>query len=281
LAGLLLLCGCATVPFQPAGTLSSYNALEPSDGFLTHARIAINKDAVLAASTVQIIPATFAGEAASVALSPMQRDILTNVVDRSLCIGLSDRFHVTAPGEPAQLRVHAVITYIALTDETAAAASRVVSVGASVAQKFLLPVPVSVPVPRLPVGMGGLATEAEALDPNGRQFAAIVWARGADAFTSKPKISVEGDAYDLGKSFGDDFSRLLVSGESPFKKLPRLPSVNTINAMLGGAPKETACDAFGRGPGVVGLVGDEIGLPPEWTDKPEASSAPPSPPPGQ
>jgi hypothetical protein len=156
-----------------------------------------------------------------------------------------------------------------LTDAKVAAASLAVDVGASVAEHVYLSnnqIPIPGP-PRIPIGMGGLAVEAEALDHNGHQMAAMVWARGADAFTIKPKVSEDGDAYTLAKAFGDDFSRLLVTGASPFKQLPHLPSANAIKATLGAAPKEAACDAFGRGPGVVGLVGDAVGLPPEWTDK--------------
>lgn len=103
LAVLVSVGGCAAVPNEPAGTLSSYASLAPSDGLLTHARVAVNKDAVLAASTVRIIPATFSDAAAKVALSDAQRSLLADVVDRSVCIGLSDRFHVAAPGEPADL----------------------------------------------------------------------------------------------------------------------------------------------------------------------------------
>jgi hypothetical protein len=36
---------------------------------------------------------------------------------------------------------------------------------------------------------------------------------------------------------------------------------------LGGAPKYPACEAFGRSPGLVGLIGEGVGLPPDWTDK--------------
>jgi hypothetical protein len=68
-------------------------------------------------------------------------------------------------------------------------------------------------------------------------------------------------------SFGDDFSKLLVTGASPFKTLPSLPTMDGINSALGGAPKESACEAFGRGPGVPGLMGGAFGLPPELTDK--------------
>jgi hypothetical protein len=268
LAVLVSVGGCAAVPNEPAGMLSSYASLAPSDGLLTHARIAIDKDAVLAASTVRIIPATFSDAAAKVELSDAQRNLLAAVVDRSVCVGLSDRFHVVALGEAADLSVHAGITYIGLTDAKIAAASRAMAIGASVAEVVYLPNnPIPIPIPRIPVGMGGLAVEAEALDQSGHQAAAMVWARGADAFTTKPKVSVEGDAYDMAKAFGNDFSRLLVTGASPFKQLPHLPSANAIKATFGAAPKEAVCDAFGRGPGVAGLVGDAIGLPPEWTDK--------------
>jgi hypothetical protein len=95
----------------------------------------------------------------------------------------------------------------------------------------------------------------------------MMWARGADIMTSKPKVSPAADACDLAKSFANDFSVLLVTGSNPFKTLPTLPSIHSVNSMLGGAPKEPACDRFGRGPGLLGLIGDAVGLPPEWTDK--------------
>ena len=92
------------------------------------------------------------------------------------------------------------------------------------------------------------------------------WARGAHSF-SRPRASRAGDAYEFASSFGDDFSKLLVTGASPFKTLPSLPTMDGINSALGGAPKESACEAFGRGPGVPGMMGGALGLPPELTDK--------------
>jgi hypothetical protein len=267
LAALLLIGGCATVPFEQSGSLSSYEALAPSDGVLTRARISVNKSEVLAATTVRIAPTSFSANAAVAGLSEAQRNMVANAVDRSMCIGLSDRFQVAGRGEPADLNVHAVITHVGLTDEKIAGVSRVASVGTSIVEKVFLPVPVPMPTPRIPLGLGGLAVEAEALDQRGRQEAAMIWARGADAFTSKPKVSTAGDAYDLAKTFADDFSKLLVTGSSPFKTLPSLPSIRRVDSMLGGAPKEAACEVFGRGPGLAGLIGDSIGLPPEWTDK--------------
>jgi Protein of unknown function (DUF3313) len=267
LVGLLLTGGCATVPFEQSGSLSSYRSLAQSDGILTRARVSANKDQLLAAKTIRLAPTSFAESAVSAGLSEVQRNMVANAIDRSICIGLADRFHIAAAGEPADLSVRAVITYVGLTDETVAGVSRAASVGVSIVEKVFVPVPVPIPTPRIPIGLGGLAVEAEALDQTRRQQAAMVWARGADAFLSKPKVSTAGDAYDLASSFASDFSKLLVTGSSPFQTLPSLPSVHGISAMFGGPPKEPACEVFGRGPGVAGLFAGFVGLPPEWTDK--------------
>jgi hypothetical protein len=250
------------------GSLSSYEGLGQSDGLLTKARISVSKSEVLAAKTVTLVPTSFSARAAAAGLSEVQRGMVANTIDRLMCAGLSERFRIVAADGRSDLRVHAVITYVGLTDEKIAGASSVVSIGASVAEKVFAPVPVPVPVPRIPFGLGGLSVEAEALDPSGRQRAAMVWARGADALTSKPKVSKAADAYDLAKSFAGDFSRLLVTASSPFKTLPALPSMSYVGAtMFAAAPKEATCEQFGRGPGISGLIGDSIGLPPEWTDE--------------
>jgi hypothetical protein len=268
--GLLLLSlvsGCtAVVPLEQAGSLSSYQRLEDSNGFLTRAQVSVSKDEILAAKTVRIIPTSLLADEADGKLSGEQRKLIANVVDRSLCIGLSDRFQIVPLAQPADLTVHASITRVVPTDETAAGVSKATSIATSIATAGAA---VSVPVPhlRIPIGLGGLALEAEALDPAGHQKAAMVWARGADTVTSRPKVSAVGDAYDLASSFGNDFSRLLVTGTNPFKALPSIPSMQHVSALFGGAPKQAACEAFGRGAGVTGLLGGAIGLPPEWTDK--------------
>lgn len=242
-----------------AGSLSSYDGLTPSDGTLTKSLIHVNKDAVLASKTVRIVPTTFATTAAP-ALEDKQRMLVANAVDRSLCRGLSDRFEVLGVSEPADLTVHAVVTQATATDEVAAGASKVVSV---------VPAALGIPasVPRLPIGLGSLTLETEALDRTGKQQAAMVWARGANSFTTAATVSKAGDAYDLAKSFGGDFSQLLVTGSSPFGKLPNAPSLQKIGASLGAKPKYAACEAFGRGSGVAGLIAERVGLPPEWSDK--------------
>ncbi|MHC2333899.1 DUF3313 domain-containing protein [Bradyrhizobium sp. USDA 4454] len=256
-----LLSGCASAPMTRGGSLASYDRLTPSNGLLAKSLVHVNKDSVLAAKTVRIVPTTFS-QSASPALSQEQRRLVANAIDRTLCVGLSDRLEVVAPDQPADLTAHALVTQAATTDEVAAGASRVVS--------FLptaLGAGVPIPVPRLPIGLGSLTVEAEVRDPASREQAAMIWARGANSFTNSPRVSSVADAYDLASSFSDDFSRLVVTGATPFGKPPELPSFDKIGANLGGKPKYAACEAYGRNPGLIGMAAGRLGLPPEWSDK--------------
>ena len=74
----------------------------------------------------------------------------------------------------------------------------------------------------------------------------MIWARGANSFTSAPRVSSDGDAYDLASAFGDDFGKLLVTAESPFGKLSAPPSIDSLKASLGGARKQANREVFGR-----------------------------------
>jgi uncharacterized protein DUF3313 len=261
---LVLLSGCASAPMTTGGSLSSYDNMTPSNGVLARSLVRVNTDEVLAAKTVRIIPTAFS-QAASPTLSTKQRTLVANVVDRSLCVGLSERFEVVATDRPADLTAHVLVTQAAPTDEVAAGASKVVSFVPAV---FGVPAP----IPRLPIGLGSLTLEAEAQDRTGKQQAAMIWARGANSFTNSPTVSTAGDAYDLATSFGGDFSQLLVTGKTPFGKPPSLPSLDKIGSSLGGKPKNAACEAFGRGPGVAGMIAEKVGMPPEWSDKGAAAN---------
>ncbi len=255
----VLLSGCAGAPLTREGSLASYDGLAPSNGMLAKSLIRVSKDDVLAARTVRIVPAAFT-ESGSPQLSDKQRMLVANAIDRSLCVGLSERFQVIDPAQPADLTTRVFITQDATTNEVAAGTSKVASVVPAA-----LGVPV--PVPRLPIGLGSLTVEAEARDKAGKQQAAMIWARGANAFTDSPTVSSAGDAYDLAKSFGSDFSQMLVTGVTPFGQPPSVPSLDKMSSSLGGKPKYAACEVFGRDPGVAGMVAGGIGLPPEWTDK--------------
>jgi hypothetical protein len=256
-----LLTGCASAPITRSGSLSSYDNMIPSNGMLAQSMIHVSKDEVLAAKTVRIVPTVFS-QAASPKLSPKQRAVVANAVDRSLCTGVSERLQVVGPDQPAELTVRVVITHAAPTDEVAAALSKV----ASIAPK-LAGVEGPMPIPRLPIGLGSLTLEAEAQDQTGRQQVAMIWARGANAFTNSPTISAASDAYDLAASFSGDFSQLLVTGTTPFGQPPRIPSLELIRAAIGGKPKYAACEMFGRSPGVVGFIAGRLGVPPEWSDR--------------
>jgi hypothetical protein len=258
-----LLPACASAPLVEGGGLTSYAEMASSDGLATKSRIHLKKDEVLAARTVAIQPTVFPPTAAP-KLSSKQREIVANAISRGLCIGLSDRFKVVTPGEPADLVVRAAVTRATETNEVAAGVSAVASLGTSFID-FGAPVPV--PIPRIPIGLGSLSVEAEAVDAEGRQQAGMLWARGAGAFFSSPKASKASDAYDLAEAFGEDFGSLLVKGKSPFEGVSiDVPSFQKINSAMGLAPKYAACERFGRAPGVGGFVGGQLGLPPEWTD---------------
>lgn len=258
-----LLPACATVPVQQGKSLSSYAEMAPSDGILTRAKLRVDSSPVLAARTVRIVPTS--AQISNGDFEARDLALVTNTIDRDLCTGLSDRFEVVGPNQPADLVIRATVTNVVATDQALAATSTIASLGARVA----LPVP----VPRLPLGLGGLSVEAEAVGKDGSQKAAMLWARGADMITTRARVSAVGDAYSLSSAFAADFSRMLVKGEDPFKGLPALPSLQSIGASLGGDPKYDACKAFGRAPGVMGLVAGQIGLPPGWTDNGAAAVA--------
>lgn len=260
-ATLFLVSGCASAALDGGGSLTSYDNLEQSDGVFAKSKLTVNKDEVLAARTVRIVPTIFAVKARVEGITDEQRKLIANAVDRSLCAGLSERFTVVTT-EDADLTVYALVTQMTPTDEKAVAATK----AASVAKSVLLP-GVPVPTPRLPIGLGTLSMEAEAIGRDGRQQAAMVWGRGASVLFGMARISSSGDAYEFASAFGDDFSKLLVTGKSPFGGLPSPPSIERIQSLAGGEPKHQACAEFGRAPGLAGFVGGVVGAPPEWTDK--------------
>jgi hypothetical protein len=263
LAILSLLPGCATAPLVQGVGLSSYGGLTPSDGKITKSRLHVRKEQVMAAKTINIVPIVFPPSVAPT-LSNEQRALVANAMNRALCVSLSDRFNVVTLDVSADLTVRAAVTQATETDEVAAAFSVAASIGSSFVD---LGTNVPIPIPRIPIGLGDLSIEAEAVDPSGRQQAAMIWGRGATVFFSSPKVSKASDAYDLAGAFGEDFANLLIKGESPFKTSGiDIPSWQKVSSTMGFAPKYAACESYGRYPGIAGLVGDQIGLPPEWTD---------------
>jgi hypothetical protein len=66
---------------------------------------------------------------------------------------------------------------------------------------FFIPGPIGV---RAPGSTGGLAVESELITTDGRQAAALVWARNANVIgTDSPSLSRVGDALQLAEPMGD------------------------------------------------------------------------------
>jgi hypothetical protein len=256
---VMLISSCTSVPLQEGGTLTSYGQLSPAKGKFTKSRSFVDAQGLTSVKTVSIVPTTFSFSAASRIKAPQDRALVSNALDRAVCVSLSDKYQIVPAGQPADLTVRTVVTDIVATNKTMAGVSTAVSLGSSLA----LPVG----IPRLPVGLGGLAVEAEAVDNTGAQRAAVVWSKGANSITNNARVSEVGDAYSLAGNFGKYFSRMLVTGKEPKAVDISLPTAQRMNSALGGKPKYAACDAFGRSPGLAGMIADKVGAPPQWTDK--------------
>lgn len=256
---MLVLGGCTTVPLTEAGTLTSYSNLSAPKGKFEKKRVYFSKDGLKDVKTVSIAPTALTPAAQKRVEKQKDRLLLTNAIDRAICITMSEKYEIVPFGTPADLTVRTAVTDIVPTEPSVAGAAKAISIGSSLA----LPVG----IPRLPFGLGGLAVEAEAVDRDGKQRSAIVWSKGANSFTSEARVSPVGDAYDLAGAFGKDFSRMVVAGKEPGNFDLRLPSGYDIRTSFGGKPGSAVCENFGRVPGVVGMIGASIGAPPSWTDK--------------
>lgn len=247
------------MPLEQANSLTSYEGLTSNNGRLTKANYKVASSDLGATRTIYIEPTKVSGAAAQSIKKSSDQALVANVISRALCVGVSDRFEVVERKEDADLVVQATITRIVPTNATVAGLSTATSLGAN----FVSPVP----VPRLPMGLGGLSVEAEATTKDGKQVGAMVWAKGANFVTTSARVSQIGDAYSLAAGFGSDFSKMLVTGKTPFKGLPKIPSAQRIKSGLGGKPKYPACEKFGRSPGLVDFAASQVGMPPSWTDK--------------
>tara|TARA_R110002126_G_scaffold291569_3_gene453825 strand:- start:143 stop:940 length:798 start_codon:yes stop_codon:yes gene_type:complete len=255
---LLALSACTSVPLQQGGGLSSYENLGKETGTFGNKRTFVDKAAVAAVKTVRILPSVYAPKAANRVKRPQDRALVSNVLDRALCVALSDKYQIVGPDHFADMTVHNVITDLVPTNKAVAGVSAVVTAGTG----FVLPVS----VPRLPLGLGAVAVEGEAVDKTGTQIAAILWSKGANSITNSPRVSAVGDAYSLATSYGSDFSTLLIKEASPSIFAVTMPSGQKIRSYFGGKPKYAACDTFGRAPGLAGMAAGMIAAPPGWAD---------------
>ena len=270
-AAMFALGACGTVLLNDVGSLSRYDRLRASTEASTTARLYADADALARTRTVRIIPTRFPGNVSgAVGISEAERRLVANNADRALCYELSLRYDVVS-SRNADLTVRAQVTRVDPTDLIGAGATIGTSAAVTVAGQVGIGFAEGlgrIPIPRVPIGLGSLTVEAEALDRRQEQRAAMVWGGAANSFTSQPRYSRISDAYDLAGDFGQDFGFYLATGEDPFKAPLTLPNWNRIRVTtLGEAPLDPDCEAFGRAPGVDGILTDYIGLPPDYSDK--------------
>jgi len=254
----LCVAACASSPVTRTGALTSYDGMTSVKTIRTRARIVADGPALAAARSVRIAQVAY-GPGVDAKVSRADSALVANLVGRVLCLKLSDKFDIAPAGGPADLTVRVVITRMTPTNREAAGVS-VPLRAASMA--FGVPF-----AGRVPIGMGAFAAEGEAVDASGAQRAGMTWARGADMFTNRARVSKIGDAYELSAAFSGDLAALIVTGKNPLHDAPPLA--------LGkrGRPVPAACDVYGKSNGAESFLSGFIGAPPGWTD----SKSPPAP----
>ncbi|MBE7245341.1 MAG: DUF3313 domain-containing protein [Actinomycetospora chiangmaiensis] len=274
LAAAALLSGvaaCGTVLLNDTGSLTRYDRLRKSTSTATEARLYVDRPALQRARTVRIIPTAFPPNVeGSAPLTAADRRLIANAADRALCFDLSLRYDIVTSRD-ADLTVRAQVTRVEPTNLIGAGGTIAGSAGVTVASQLGVGFAEGlgrIPIPRLPIGLGSLTVEAEALDRRHEQRAAMVWGGAANSFTSQPRFSPASDPYDLAGDFGQDFGYLMATGDDPFTAPNTLPTWDRIRVtILGEAPLDPDCAAYGRAPGIDGMLTDYIGLPPEYGDK--------------
>lgn len=250
---------CQGAQLSETGSLSSYKDFVASDGLVTKTKYRVDPAATKNVKTVHVIPTTFAANANVGKLGEPQKKLVATAIDRSLCEALSANFDVVPISKPADMAVRSVISNVKATNAVVAGVSTVTSAVAPV------------PVPRIPIGLGSLAVEAEAFDAKGKQIAGLTWGRGANILTNGSRASTAADAFELAGDFSSDFSALLEKSGDPMKSDFELPSMknvsNSVAYAVTGKPTDPDCAVFGKGSGLGGIAGGALGLPPEWSEK--------------
>lgn len=192
--------GCTTAPSTQSGFLSAYDHLTPQESLRAEVKT-WRDEAALAGRAKAFIEPTVLKPAALANLTPEQAEIVRREVDQQLCLELSERFEIV--DAPDAMKVRAAITDIAATN----VAASLISAAAS----RTIPGPATV---RVPLGLGGLSMEAEAIDrTTGVQLAAITWARRAQVVMDKGSLSPAGDAHQMAEPFGDAVGALVYAGD--------------------------------------------------------------------
>lgn len=204
LAAICLLLGpaaCATAPKPDAGFLSRYDQLGGrGEGLRASVRQRRDSEALAGISMVRIRPTVMLETAdASRTLTAVERRRLLREIDAQLCFELSERFEIAGADAPADAEVRSAVTWFIPTGRGASAVSA--------AAAFFIPGPLDL---RAPGTLGALGVEIELVASDGRQLAAMAWARQANAIgTDAPSLARAGDALQFAEPFADDAARAM------------------------------------------------------------------------
>jgi hypothetical protein len=145
------------------------------------------------------------GNAPRYKLNEEEARLVTSEVEAQLCFELSERYEMVSVDQPHQASVKANVIWF---EPTGALAS-----GASAVASWFIPGPIGL---RLPGSLGGLGVEAEMLDKDQRQIAAIVWARKAQALgMDTPSLARLGDALQFAEPFADAAASVMSPEPAP------------------------------------------------------------------
>ncbi len=236
---LALLTGCGDVVLTDGRTLTRADQFVTSDAVASESKLFIDPTLPQTVRTVRIVPTVFTEAVSGPGLNAVERRLVANAADRALCYDLSLRYDIVSSG-PADLTVRSAITRVDLTNVPASgatiAASTAISVAGQVGVGFANSIG-KIPVPRVPIGLGSLTIEAEAIDARKRQRAAMIWGGASNAFTNQARFSAASDAYDLAGEFGQDFGSYLATTKDPFRGEMQIPTYDRIRVTtLGEAP---------------------------------------------
>ena len=206
----LALTACATATPTQSGFLSDYSQLQPRTD-VVRAKVSQYRDEPLLQATerVRLEPAIM-GEGVATGFSPEEIEILLWEVDRQICYKMSRRFSLADDTETEAARLRVTTTRVLPTNAVGSAASAVVD-------RFI-PGPIGL---RVPGSTGGLAAEAELVTADGRQAAAVIWARDAQVIgTENPSLSRVGDAHQLAGAFADIVTDAVTPQERDARPVP-------------------------------------------------------------
>jgi hypothetical protein len=216
LASVSLLSACASAPRSGSNEASAVGSLDAQLQPVKQSRhvqifAAVQRDALRAAHSVALPRVRLSASAEVGSTSEAQQALLSNAVARSACLELSKRFVLQPPGQTADVQLDIQLTAIRTSSAAASGLSALVG--------LVVPGP-----SRLPLGLGGLAARADAVDAQGQALLSYRWARGARSVAEDASMSRIGDAWQLAQRLGRDVGLELAAMREPKpERRPLLP----------------------------------------------------------